>query len=74
MEKSKIITAQELQERVTAAIREIDSESPNLDKLRITGTLTGRMLKAVSLDTEIAKRMGRPYFERTVHYAGANEE
>lgn len=73
MEKAKLVTAEELQLRVSEAIRTLDEESPNLDKLRVLGTLTGRMLKSVSLDIEFAKRVGRPPFARTQEHMGVND-
>lgn len=66
--KNKIITNEELQEMVSAAMRDENEETINARKTLFIGA--GKMLSSVKMDMEASDKTGRPYLARTKHFLG----
>lgn len=68
MNKTKIMTNEELQELLTNNLRD---ENENTIPLRKTNYLgAGRLISCIKLDMDAAKHLGKPYFKRTKIFLG----
>lgn len=68
MNKSKILTSEEIQELLSKHLRDENTETIAQRKTCFIGV--AKLLSAVKIDMEAADKMGKGYFERTKEFLG----